>query len=68
MSTREDFEPTTLDELISESGYIDGACEQDSVTIRIFSSESQEWGILSVYQVGDDLYFDIEKLDRSTKK
>lgn len=58
----QDFSPTTIDELISEAGYIDGACEQQQVPIQVWSSSTQQWGILSSYYADGVLYLDIEEI------
>jgi len=58
LSKREDFEPTTIAELLHESG-------DPKTRIRIFSSASQEYGILSVYSDDGVCILDVEKLDEN---
>jgi len=56
MSVYEDFTPTTIAELLHESG-------DPKTKIRVFSSDTQEWGILSVYSDDGVYILDVEKLD-----
>lgn len=60
MSIRKDFEPTTIAELArcAERYGCDPKTE-----IRIFSSSSEEWCVLSVYMKDGDIYLDIEQVD-----
>ncbi len=57
--------PTTIGELMSEADP-DSIGEEELVPIRIYSSDTQEWGILSVYMSDGELILDVEKLDDTT--
>ena len=63
MSTRKDFEPTTIKELLQtvDSDFASDHYGADT-EIRILSGPGKEWGILSVYENEGYIYLDIVPL------
>ena len=67
MSKYDDFEPTTILDLLKEvdSDFASNGYGADT-EIRIVSALN-DWGILSVYEDGGCIYLDIEELDNENK-
>ena len=63
MSTREDFEPTTIREVLHEA--LTHTVEYDGLDteIRIASGPGKEWGILSIYENDGYIWLDVVPLE-----